>query len=913
MKQCFFLRICTYVMLFSFFTSYAQENKFQHLKSLGGIEEYNYKPNDLQVLLYQDQAAPVVTVQITYHVGSKHEVPGNTGSTHLLEHLMFKGTPKYNPETTTVTNVLQNIGANLNATTWNDRTNYYETIPSDYLELALEVEADRMRNALLLPEDKEAEMTVVRNEFEQGENNPNSILSKEIWATAFMAHPYHHSTIGWKSDIENAPNEKLREFYDTYYWPNNATLSIIGDFEKEEVFELVDKYFSKISKAPKDFPQPYTEEPEQTGPRQITVKKPGQTGVVMTAFKVPGRMHKDHATLGVLNMILSNGASSILNKKFTDNGKALYAYSQLSNFKDHNLMSIGLGLAPDFEHHEAKEELLALVDTIKAKGVAKEDINRVVSATVASNKMSRDGSFAIAGALNEAIAVGDWTDYINRIEKLKQVTADDVQRVAKKYLNIDQSTTGFFIPKNKTGNNEQQEAQAEAFQESSNNELYYRNLNTVRKEQTAATNLNFTPLKKDNPFKYKRQQVSGIDLVTVNTAVDDFITVTGSFNAGESVAKKSNLASITAAMLSKGTSTKDKYEFSEALEKMGTNLSFYSGDFKTGFYFKTLNDNANSVIQLLTEALFNPAFEEEELELIKKQYVGNLKNRLDDPSTLAQIELAQTIYPEDHPNYAKSIEEQIEEIESITLKDVKAFHKSQYLNAPIQTVIVGDVNETEIVNALKKNFPASTKKATSLTYPSKSTKSKKEVSKTIQVPEKPSASLVIAQYTGLTKNDPDYLAMKVGTYALGGGFAGRLMQEVRDKEGLTYGIYANQAGNTFTDGYWLVNASFNPDLIEKGEASSFREINNWIEEGITREELQNKKTNIIGSFKVSLSTTGGMANTILQYLQEGKDPSYIATYPKEIEKLSLKEVNSAIKKYIKPGQFITIKSGSIKE
>ncbi|MBE7640075.1 insulinase family protein [Salegentibacter sp. BLCTC] len=912
MKQGFF-RICTYIFLFSFFTSYAQESKFQHLKSLGGIEEYNYKPNDLQVLLYQDQAAPVVTVQITYHVGSKHEVPGNTGSTHLLEHLMFKGTPKYNPETITVTNVLQNIGANLNATTWNDRTNYYETIPSDYLELAIEVEADRMRNALLLPEDKEAEMTVVRNEFEQGENNPNSILSKEIWATAFMAHPYHHSTIGWKSDIENAPNEKLREFYDTYYWPNNATLSIIGDFEKEEVFELVDKYFGQIAKAPHEFPQPYTEEPEQTGPRQITVKKPGQTGVVMTAFKVPGRMHEDHAALGVLNMVLTNGASAILNKKFTDNGKALYAYSQLSNFKDHNLMSIGLGLAPDFGHEEAKKEIRSLVDSIKTNSVAQEAINRVVSATVANNKMSRDGSFAIAGALNEAIAVGDWTDYINRVEKLKQVTPEDVKRVANKYLNIDQSTTGFFIPKNKTAGNEQAENKAEAFQEGYNNHLYYRNPKTAQKEQTNATNLDFTPGKKKEAFKYKRQQVKGIDLVTVKTAVNDFITVTGSFNAGEASTEKSNLASITAAMLSKGTATKDKYEFSAALEKMGTNISFYSGDFKTGFYFKTLNSNANSVIQLLAEALYEPAFKEDELELLKKQYVGNLKNRLDDPGTLAQIELLQTIYPENHPNYSKSLEAQIKDIESITLKDVKAFHKANYIDTPIQMVIVGDVNETGTISALKESFPASAKKGTALNYPAKAVKNKKEITKTIQVPEKPSATLTIAQYTGLTKNDPDYLAMKLGTYALGGGFAGRLMQEVRDKEGLTYGIYANQSSNTFTDGYWLVNASFNPGLIEKGEESSFREINKWIKNGITKEELQNKKTNIVGSFKVSLSTTGGMANTILTYLQEGKDPSYIATYPKEIEKLSLKEVNKAIKKYIKPEQFIIIKSGSFKE
>ena len=303
---------------FGFLLTFGQsvESKFKFIKKLADIEEYLYEPNGLTILLIKDNSTPVVTTQITYNVGSKHEVSGNTGSTHLLEHLLFKGTPKYNKETQTIASALQNVGARMNATTWYDRTNYYETIPSDFLELALDIEADRMRNSLLKAEDKAAEMTVVRNEFERGENNPSTLLSKEIWATAFKAHTYHHSTIGWRSDIENAPIEKLKEFYNTYYWPNNATLSIIGDFNTENVFQLVDKYFGVIEKSPNDFPQPYTEEPQQFGPRKTVIKKPGKQGLVVVAFKSPGKMHKDHAALSVLSDVIRSGASSILNKTF---------------------------------------------------------------------------------------------------------------------------------------------------------------------------------------------------------------------------------------------------------------------------------------------------------------------------------------------------------------------------------------------------------------------------------------------------------------------------------------------------------------------------------------------------------------------------------------------------------------------
>jgi zinc protease len=276
-------------------------DSYKKIKELGGIEEYLLESNGLNVLLLEDHSAPVLTFMVTYKVGSRNEVIGTTGATHILEHLMFKGTPTFNKRKgTQIAATLQNMGALMNATTWLDRTNYYENIPSDKLELAVHIESDRMRNSLLREEDRNSEMTVVRNEFEQGENNPIELLDKELWANSYLAHPYHHSTIGWRSDIENVPIEKLREFYNTFYWPNNATVTVIGDFEKSNTLVLIKKYFGAISSSPHEIPKVYTEEPEQYGPRRVIVRKAGQLGVVGIAYKSPPGLHGDTYSFQVL-------------------------------------------------------------------------------------------------------------------------------------------------------------------------------------------------------------------------------------------------------------------------------------------------------------------------------------------------------------------------------------------------------------------------------------------------------------------------------------------------------------------------------------------------------------------------------------------------------------------------------------
>jgi len=420
---------------------------FTAIRTLGGISEYTLDANGLQVLVLPDHSAPVVTFMVTYRVGSRNEVTGTTGATHLLEHLMFKGTENFNrTKGNSVDQLLERVGALYNATTWLDRTNYYANLGKDHLEAYVAIESDRMRNLWLREDDRRPEMTVVRNEFEIGENNPIQALDKEINAAAFVAHPYHHPTIGWRSDIENVSIEKLREFYDTYYWPDNATVTVIGDITTADALALVKKYYDAIPRAPHPIPQVYTEEPAQSGPRRVTVKRAGNLGVVGIAYKTPAARHPDMPALQVLGAILTSGKNSRLYRALTDANLTTSVFADIGFFRDPSLTTVYASLAPGAKHDEVEKIALAELARVKTDGVTADEVSSAVNQLLASSAYARDGAFAIASNLNEYISSGDWTRYITLDDDIAQVTAADVKRIANDYLNEDQSTTGWFIP-----------------------------------------------------------------------------------------------------------------------------------------------------------------------------------------------------------------------------------------------------------------------------------------------------------------------------------------------------------------------------------------------------------------------------------------------------------------------------------
>ncbi len=883
----------------------AQSEGFSHVRTVGGIDEYTLDANGLRVLLLPQKSVPVVTFMITYHVGSRHEVTGTTGATHLLEHLMFKGTARFNrSKGTGFDQLLERVGAETNATTWLDRTNYFATVPSNALPLLVEVEADRMRNLALTDEDRRPEMTVVRNEFERGENDPRSALDKELWASAFMAHPYHHDTIGWRSDIERVPIEKLRAFYDTFYWPNNATATLIGDFEPAKALALIRQQYGVIPKAPHPFPSIYTEEPEQTAQRRVGIRRAGELGVVSVAHKIPRATDADWPAVEVLSAVLTIGKTSRLYRALTDKNLTTEVSASCGFNYDPSLHVISAELADGAKHADVEKRIAAEIAAVKKDGVTPSETQNAVAGLLAQRAFERDGTFALASMINECIAVGDWTLFSTLDEKFRAVTPADVQRVAKKYFLDKRSVVGWFEPE--AGDADDAEhgpstppaAKEEKFTQK---EVLPPKPPEKQLDSPAPTNL---------AGQVVRETVAGADILVFRSGVKDIVTLHGSLPSGESVAKNRAIANLAAGMLERGTTKHGEFEIAELLDKAGAQIDFHAQNDTIEFAAKCLTKDLPVVLELLAEQLRTPAFAAKDFEKLKRQLSSELQMTLDDTNAQASVAFSQAAYPVGHPNRRDGITDLISAIESAKLADVRSFHKDHFSANGMHIVVVGDADPALVKEHVAKHFAAWT--AGRAQRPATEKAVAKASEKSVNMPDKTSVSVLIGQPDGLRVSDPDWLPLKLATDVLGRGFTSRLVGTVRDREGLTYGIGAATAGDTLYDGVWVVKATFSPALLQKGIDSTMREINAWHKTGLTPDELDYRKSAAAGQFAVEMETTEGLAEQLLRCVERGFPISWLDEFPGKLRALTLEQVNSAIQRYLDPAKMITVKAGTLK-
>ncbi len=421
---------------------------FEFVGEKAGIREWRLASNGLPVLLLRSTVAPVATFAVVYHVGSRNEAVGYTGATHLLEHLMFKGTAEYDRENgTAVAAVLEAIGARFNATTWFDRTNYYETVPSDALEVAVKIEASRMRGALLRDSDRVPEMTVVRNEYERGENSPFQVLYKETFATAFREHPYHHPTIGWRTDIEGVATERLKEFYDVFYHPNNATAILIGDFEEEEALALLALHFGRIPASRRPIPSVYTVEPPQEGERRFVIRRTGQISWVALSWRTVEARHSDTPALAVLANVLGGGLTARLHLALVETSLALSVSVVPWQLRDPALFSVFAPARPGVDPETVEASIRTEIARVAAEGVTEAETAKARTQIEAEVIFDRDSTDQVAASLSEAIAVADWRWYADYPDLVRAVTPDDLRRVAATYFVDDGLTVGRYLPK----------------------------------------------------------------------------------------------------------------------------------------------------------------------------------------------------------------------------------------------------------------------------------------------------------------------------------------------------------------------------------------------------------------------------------------------------------------------------------
>ncbi len=409
-----------------------------------------------------------------------------------------------------------------------------------------------------------------------------------------------------------------------------------------------------------------------------------------------------------------------------------------------------------------------------------------------------------------------------------------------------------------------------------------------------------------------RQNVDGIDVVALKTGVKDVVTIRGSLPAGDSRSPDTNsaLADLAAGMLDKGTTTHDKFAIAKLLGDAGATLGFWTDSAAFNISAKCLRQDLPLVLGLIAEQLRTPAFSAEEFAKLKKQVAGNMQRALEDPNFRSNNAFSNAIYPAGHPNHEPATAEFLADVDKATLDQVKTFYREYYGPAALKLVIVGDIDPDAARAELGQAFAGWTGGS-----PAPRLASAGQVDaahdQNVFMPDKASVAVLWGQATQLRYDDPDTMALRLGTAALGSGFTGRLMANVRDKEGLTYGIYSAVTHDTYADGDWRIGAQFAPALLEKGLESTKRQLMAWYQNGITEAELDRVKGDFVGSYKIGLSTTGGMAVAVLNTMNRDLPLSFIDEFSNKINALTLAQVNGAIKKHLDPDKMVLIKAGTI--
>eukprot|EP00166_Cyanidium_caldarium_P000049 ctg_1005.g387 len=852
--------------------------------------------------------------------------------------------------------VLQNVGAQVNATTWFDHTNYYATLPSDFIEEAIAIEADRMRRALLRPADLESELTVVRNEYDRGENDNFQALDQQLWATAYQAHPYHHPTIGWRDDIENATAASLRQFYDTYYHPNNATLSIIGDFpDTATVLRWVRDHFGAHPPSSHciESRQRVPQEPTQRGPRRLVLRRSGRESIVGIAFKSPAGLHPDAPALMVLSAALAGGKSSRLYRHIVDPGLATHVAAWDSALRDPGLFCVYAFMMPGADHADMERRLWQQLQEVQRDGIDAEELQRAKSQMNAYLKYSRDGTYGVADGLNEALAMGDWTAYCRN--RVSHVRVEDVQQVACRYLQEDSSSTGWFVPlPTADAASTEADAPAEAVDEpavvsrraleEASTSMALQQLEAMQAAPTAMPVRRHTPASAARATAAGRAQVASqvavqplfggdLQLLTLPTPVDEVVTVVGSLAGGTDHGDADPFRSLMVAnmvgdMLAEGSQRHDKFQLAERLENVGAGLRFSVLRNRLRFQARCLRPDLELVTGAVAEQLTEPRFDATDFENTRQRYVGDLESAKESTGRRAEELFLNAVYPRDHPNYAHSTEELIESLHALRLPQVQAFWERYGLGSEARVIAVGDVEASSVRQLWERHFrggwrrtqfaaqlsPARTayERAAVANFAVERSAPPPSAWHTYALPDKPSVEVHIGQTVGISNDHPDYYALAMAVFILGGNFSSRLMQRVRDEQGLTYGIGAAVEGAELgTDGFWRVVGTFGTSQLQRGVQATADEIRRWYDEGVSRAELDAKKATVYGGYQVGLASTRGLASVIADALDDHRPLHWVDEYTERIGALEVEQVNAAMRRWIDPNQLVIAAAGQL--
>jgi len=878
----------------------------QKITSVEGITEYSL-PNGLHFLLFPDDSKPKVTVSITYMVGSRFEGYGETGMAHLLEHLDFI-------QTTTRTSVkkeLSDHGAEFNGNTADDRTHYFETVNAsdDNLRWALGLEADRMTNTRIEKALLDPEMTVVRNEFEAGENNPGAILFERVMETAYLWHAYGHPTIGNKSDIENVPIDRLAAFYHKYYQPDNALLTVAGKFDSGKALAWIAELFGPIPRPTRKLDPPYTVEPTQDGERSVTLRRVGDTQFVMAMYHTPAGMHPDDAAVQVLSGVLGDVPSGRLYKALVDNKKAVGAGMDPEERHDAGFVVAYAQLSPDQNLEEAKQVLLKTVEDFAKEPPSKEEVERVKTRIAKNIELAFANSQAIALDLADYQAEGDWRMLFLERDRLKAITPEDVERVAKAYLKDSNRTLGEFIPTKAPDRSEipATPTDAETFKD-------------FKGGATVAEGEVFDPSPGNIESRLSRARLSdGVKVVLLPKKTRGG-TVTATFIARfgdeKSLFGKVAIGELTGATLMRGTKTKSRQQIQDEMDRLKAQITVSGGVNNATIHVQTTEENLAGALKLAAEILREPAFPEAEFEQVRKQSVAGIEASKSDPQALAGQALSRTmngIYPRGDVRYAGTSDEDIEDLNKVTLDEVKKFYQQFYGVSEGEFTVVGQFDKTAVLKQAEElfgNWKSQMKYARILTPYHKVAASNQK----IETPDKQNAMSIAAEPVKMTDDDADYPAMLMANFMLGGSMTARLPDRIRNKEGLSYGVGSQFSAPIKDDGgTFAAFAISNPQNAPKVEVSLKDELAKTEKDGFTAAELDAAKKAWLQERVLGRSQDGSLAGLLASNERWGRTMQFAEELDKKVGALTPDQVTTALKRAVDPAALIYIKAGDFKK
>ena len=873
------------------------------VRSVEGIDEYKLA-NGLQILLVPDDSKPSTTVNLTYRVGSRHENVGETGMAHLLEHMLFKGSPKH-PQ---VWAEFTKRGLAANGSTSFDRTNYTATFSAndDNLKWYLGWLADSMVNSYIAREDLDTEMTVVRNEMESGENNPSRMLVQRTLSAMYDWHPYARSVIGARSDVENVDIPRLQAFYRLYYQPDNATLIVSGKFEPAQVLKWVADSFGPIPKPTRQLPKMYTLDPAQDGERQVTLRRTGGAPLLMLAYHVPPGPHADFAAVDLLAMVLGDTPSGRLHKRLTETKLAASTFAFAWSLHDPSVLLMGAQLAPGQDVDKARTALLETVESIRTQPITAQELERARTQWLNGWDENFSDPENVGLSLSEAIAMGDWRLFFLDRDRIRKVTLAEVQRVAETYLKPANRTLGLYLP-----TEQPDRAPAPAKVDLAQvMQQFQPQAAAARVEAFDATPANIDA--RTVRFAAGGLQAAVLPKPTRGGTVQAALSLR--FGDEKTLFGQATAAEAAARLLDKGTATLSREQVQDKLDALKTSLSVSSGPGVVSVGLSTRREHLAEAVALVAELLRRPAFAPEAFDEYKRQTLTRIEAARKEPGALASVTLARlnNPYPRGDVRHARSFEEQLQDLNALTLEQVRAFHGRFYGARYAQFGAAGDIDVPALQRALQAGFGdwQAGEPFTRVPQPLVPGSGKTLL---LDTPDKQNADLRARLSLPLSDNDADYAALMMANHLLGSGGSSRLWKRVREAEGLSYDVRSQIAWNNFDpNSTWQASAIFAPQNRGRVEAAFREEIARALKDGFTQQELDEGRSGLLNFRRLSRAQDDVLASQLAGNLYVGRDFAISARVDAALAALTLDQVNAALRKYLKPEQIDAVFAGDFK-